>query len=152
LIDRAQDCFEHAIRILQHIVIPESQYEATHRFQDSGSVGLAFKTLIVLPAIDFYDEPPVGTVEIDNKSFDWDLSLEFPTRKSAIAQAKPQHPLGVCLIATQSPGRFCVAFRHPTPLTPTLSPRGRGSPPRSWRCRRQHERQLTPAGGRAVWP
>jgi hypothetical protein len=43
----------------------------------------------MLPAIDFDDELPVGAEEIDDVSVDRDLSLEFPTGKSALAKAEP---------------------------------------------------------------
>ena len=85
--------------------------------------------LVVLSAIDFHDQLSLCTQEIDDVSVDGYLSLEFQSSKSAVAQTKPQKPLGIRLIATQSPRETRVSFRHLNPLTPTLSPAGRGSAP-----------------------
>ena len=85
--------------------------------------------LVVLSAVDFDDQLPVCTEEIDDVSVDGYLSLEFQSSKSAVSQTKPQQPLGIRLIATQSPRETWVSFRHLNPLTPTLSPAGRGSAP-----------------------
>jgi len=90
----------------------------------------------MLTAVDFDDEPCLGAEEIDNVPVDRGLPLEFPTGKAAVAQAKPEHAFGVGLIATQSLGEVGVHFRHPNPLTPTLSPAGRGSSPSPWHGRR----------------
>jgi hypothetical protein len=85
--------------------------------------------LVVLSAVDFDDQLPVCTEEIDDVSVDGYLSLEFQSSKSAVSQTKPQQPLGIRLIATQSPRETWVSFRLLNPLTPTLSPAGRGSAP-----------------------
>jgi hypothetical protein len=116
LIDRAQDHLQHAIRVSHHVVIPESQNEVTHGFEHVRSVCVAFSILIMLSAIDFHDELPVGTEEVDDKSVDRYLSLEFPSPKPAITQAKPQHALGISLFATQAPGELCGSFHDPNRL------------------------------------
>jgi hypothetical protein len=91
--------FEHTLGIFQHIVIPESQDEIPHRLQDSCSIGIPLSVRIVLSAIDLHDELRIRAAEVDNEPIDRYLSLEFPAREPAVAQAKPQHALGVGLIA-----------------------------------------------------
>jgi hypothetical protein len=43
----------------------------------------------VLTSVDFQDELPARTIEIDNKSIDRHLALEFQTGESTIAQVEP---------------------------------------------------------------
>jgi hypothetical protein len=45
--------------------------------------------LIVLTSVDFHDELPARTIEIDDKSIDRHLALKFQTGESTIPQAKP---------------------------------------------------------------
>jgi hypothetical protein len=129
LADRAQDILQNAFRILHHVIIPESHDKVTHCFQRRSSDVVSLSVLVVLSAIDFDDQLSLCTQEIDDVSVDGYLSLEFQSSKSAVSQTKPQQPLGIRLIATQSPRETWVSFRHLTPLTPTLSPAGRGSAP-----------------------
>jgi hypothetical protein len=129
LADRAQDILQNAFCILHHVIIPVSHNKVTHRFQRRSSDVVSLSVLVVLSAVDFDDQLPVCTEEIDDVSVDGYLSLEFQSSKSAVSQTKPQQPLGIRLIATQSPRETWVSFRHLTPLTPTLSPAGRGSAP-----------------------
>jgi hypothetical protein len=98
-IDRAQYLFHDPVSIFQHVVIPEAYNEVAHRFQDLGSILVALPILIVLPTIDFHDDFHISAQEVDYESVDRHLPFEFPTGKSAIAQAKPQHTLGIRLIA-----------------------------------------------------
>jgi len=79
LFDRAQDRFEHAIRILQHVVVPESQNDIAHCFLDLSSLGITFLTFIVLPAIELNDELSISTNEVDNEPVDRHLPFEFPS-------------------------------------------------------------------------
>jgi hypothetical protein len=81
-------------------VIPKSQNEVTHRLQYTRSIGIAISVLIMLTAIDFYNELSVGAKKVDYKSIDRHLSLEFRAAKSTIPQTEPKHTLGIRLIAT----------------------------------------------------
>src|SRR5580700_1277093 len=81
----------------------------------------------MLSAVELDDQMSVCTKEVDNKSVDRKLSSEFPAAHAAVTEAKPQRPLRVSLVATQVPRRFGAGLHGPNPLTPTLSPPGRGS-------------------------
>src|ERR1700675_5050681 len=83
----------------------------------------------MLSAVELDDQMSVCTKEVDNKALDRKLSSEFPATQAAITQAKPQRPLRVSLVATQVPRCFGAGLHRPSPLTPTLSPPGRGSAP-----------------------
>jgi len=112
LIERAQDCFQYAINVSHDIVVPESENEITHRFERTRPVGISLFVLFMLPAIDFDDQLSVGAKEINDEAIDRYLSLEFPSIEPAIAQAKPQHALGVGLIATQSSSELGALYHH----------------------------------------
>src|SRR5262245_46827941 len=129
LVGGVQDVFEHALNVSNDIVVPVAQDEIAHRVQNTGSVGITVSILIVLPAIQFHDELGVRTEKIDDEAIDRHLPLELPAVESAVAQTKPQHTLRVGLIAAKPPSRCGAPSRHPTPLTPPLSPTGRGSAP-----------------------
>jgi hypothetical protein len=66
----------------------------------------------MLSAVNLDDEPSIGTEEVADKSIDWHLSLEFPSVKPAITQAKPQHALGISLITPQSSGELHWPLHH----------------------------------------
>jgi hypothetical protein len=85
LFDRAQDRFQNSLRVPNHVVVPEPQNEITHRFQRRGSLVISLSVLVMLSTIDFDDELPVSTEEIDDILADRSLSFEFPTGELAIA-------------------------------------------------------------------
>jgi hypothetical protein len=109
-IEHAQYLLEHAFSVAQHVVVPRSQDEITHRFEDAGPISIAFAILIVLSTINLQDQFCVRAAEIDYETVDRYLSLEFPAIKPTVAQAKPERSLGIGLIATQTPGATCVPF------------------------------------------
>jgi hypothetical protein len=84
-IDGAQNIFEHTIHVSYHIVIPESQHEVAHRFQDSGSVRITFAILGVVTTIELHDELGIRAEEIDDKVVDRHLPLKLPSVQSPIA-------------------------------------------------------------------
>ena len=85
LIDRAQNLFEHPVRVSYNVVIPESKHEITHRLEDSRSVRITFGVMGVLTAIKLHDQLGVGAEEVDDKTLDRHLPLEFPSVQSPIA-------------------------------------------------------------------
>ena len=90
LADRAQDILQNAFRILHHVIIPVSHDKVTRRFQRRSSDVVSLSVLVVLSAIDFDDQLPLCTQEIDDVSVDGYLSLEFQSSKSPVSQTKPQ--------------------------------------------------------------
>jgi hypothetical protein len=85
LIEGAQNLFQHAINISDYVVVPKSQDEITHGFQNRGSICITRALPLVLAAIKLKDEFGLPTKEIHDKAFNRDLSLELPTSKPAIA-------------------------------------------------------------------
>ena len=85
----------------------------------------------MLPTIELDNKTGIGATEIDNISVNWNLSLEFQAAQPPPAKLKPKHALGVGLLATKPFGDAYVSTHRRSPLTPTLSPPGRGSSPAS---------------------
>ena len=127
--ERSCDLLKHAVEISHYIVTPEAKYAITHCFQNSGSIGVPIDLLPVLTTVDLNDELGIRAAEIDNELIDGSLPSELKTKKSSITQPKPQHALRIGLMTTKAPGATDVSSHDPAPLTPTLSPSGRGSSP-----------------------
>jgi hypothetical protein len=85
LIDRAQNLFEHPVRVSYNVVIPESTHEITHRLQDSGSIPITFSVVGVLTAIELHNQLGIRAEEIDDKAVDRHLPLELPSIQLPVA-------------------------------------------------------------------
>src|SRR5262249_28096921 len=90
LIDGAQKLFQHAINISSYIVVPKSQDEVTHGFQNRGPICITPSLPIMLAAIKFQDQFGLRAEEVRDETVNRDLLLELPTRESAITQTEPQ--------------------------------------------------------------
>ena len=127
LFERAQNFLEQAVDVLHHVVVPKSQDQVSHRSQNSGSICVFRSASCMLSAIKLDDETRLGTTKIRDVTINGNLSLEFQAAQSPIAQVKPKHTLGIRLIAAKSLGGAYLPIHRRNPLTPTLSPAGRGS-------------------------
>src|SRR5262245_29122013 len=139
LTERVQNLFEYALRVSHDVVVPKPEHEISHRFQSSRPLFILRRALRMLAAIKLNDHLRISTNKVDDKPIDRNLSFEFPARESATAQTEPDSSLCIRLLPTQAPC-CCRGIRHlrtnyvPNPLTPPLSPAGRGSRSCSWRC------------------
>jgi hypothetical protein len=94
------DIFKHTIDVLHHVIVPITEHQVAHRFQNPCSSGVGYRANGVLSAIELDDQMSVRAKEVDNKSVDRKLSSKFPVAQAAITEAKPQPPLRVGLVAT----------------------------------------------------
>src|SRR5260370_18047790 len=81
----------------------------------------------MLSSIELDDETSIGTTKINDVSVDGYLPFEFQIVQSAIPETEPKHTLGISLIAPRLFGEARGSIHRSNPLTPTLSPSGRGS-------------------------
>jgi hypothetical protein len=132
-VDRSQDLLQHTVGVSQHVIIPETQNDVFHGLEDLGPVGVSISGFIMLATVELDDELHVLTDEINDKSINRHLLIEFQTGESAITQAKPQHAFGVGLMAAQVAGKVVLSSTIGNPLTPTLSPDGEREPHRARR-------------------
>src|SRR5262245_58138967 len=139
LVERAQDGLKHALEILHHVVVPKPKHEISHRFQSSRPLFVLRHAIHMLTAIELNDQLRISTNKVGDEAIDRNLPFEFPACESAPAQTKPKNSLCIRLMPTQA-SCSCRVVGHlrtnylPNPLTPPLSPAGRGGRPCSWHC------------------
>jgi hypothetical protein len=126
-VERRNDLFKDAINILGHIVVPETQNKITHCRKYLGSLNISIPANSVLSAIELNDQARIRTEEIDDEAVDRNLPPKFPAGEPPVTQTKPKDALGGCLIPPQASCGLGACLGRPNPLTPTLSPLGRGS-------------------------
>src|SRR5205823_3698454 len=127
------DLFNNAVRVRQNVVVPKPQYAPAFLFEvgSTPAVGLAIR---MLAAISLDDQTMLGASEIDDESADRILPAEPIPLQTAVAQRRPEPPLGVC---GGSPQVTCILVRHrygskpspgfglrPQPPSPAVRERG----------------------------
>jgi hypothetical protein len=100
----APDFLEHTLGVLQNVVIPESQNQIAHGFDNSRSIQVFSQSFGVLTAIQFDNEPRFRTAEINDEAIDRHLPSKLQTTQSPISQPKPKHTLSIRLLATKAFG------------------------------------------------
>ena len=78
----AQDCFEHAIGVGQHVIVPESEHSIAVFRKPSVARSIAWVRRM-LTAIDFDNNLLLATDEVDDKGPNWFLTREFESAKRA---------------------------------------------------------------------
>src|SRR5690242_18905254 len=111
LVQCTEDRLYDTVSISQHIVVPESQYGVPGRFQDFAASFVFSSSFGMLAAIQFHDQSRVRTNEVDPVLMHRRLPSKLPSSKTPIAQAKPEHTLGIGLIPPQ-PSRCSNASFH----------------------------------------
>ena len=64
LLDRRVNLLQHALRLLEHFVIPEAQHPPTVGLQTSRTSGICAGAVAVLPAIDLDDQSQLHAAEV----------------------------------------------------------------------------------------
>jgi hypothetical protein len=107
---RGNDHFQNAVSITQNIGIPEAKNPVALRLQPPIALGVAL-VLRVLPAVDFDDQMPFVTHEIDNEASDRCLPPEAKTVQAVSAQRRPEALLGVGHLTAERLGARTLKFR-----------------------------------------
>ena len=108
-----QDYLAHALRIPQHLVVPEPQNTKTATAQKRIAPRIA-RRIGVLSAVDFHDQPGLQAGEVDDVRADGQLPPEPESLQLAHAQAAPQRAFGIGHPAPQLAGAIALlAFAHP---------------------------------------
>jgi hypothetical protein len=95
--DGLPDPFEHIVRPIHYIVIPEAQYRETLRCEPCTTLAIIGDLIAMLAAIDFNDEPMLHANEINNAWAQRFLALELQTEEAMGAKVIPEVLLGRCL-------------------------------------------------------
>ena len=121
------DGFQDSFGVRQHVMVPEADDAIAESFNHLRSRGI--RALVVLPAIKLDRQSRLAAGEVGDVRTDLFLADELGAFELARAEMPPEALFGVGLIAPEFPGDGgSVSFPStPFPLTPTLSPRGRGS-------------------------
>ena len=76
VIQRLPDHRQHSIKIVDHIIVPEPQYDIPLRIKKSRAPGIVFSIHSMLPAIDLYYQSLFSRNEVANELTDWKLAVE----------------------------------------------------------------------------
>jgi|GEM_PF-6005675 len=86
------DCFEDAIEVFQHLIVPESEHLVALRLEIlcAALVGFALCLFVMLAAVQLDYQARLEAEEVGNVGFDGLLAAELGTLDLAVAQARPQ--------------------------------------------------------------
>jgi hypothetical protein len=135
-----QNPLQYGFSLLQHIIIPKAQHPQV-AFRQKGVaffVRLLCQLIGMLAAIQLYDQSCVDADKIDDIFCNGMLPAKFPACHSTIPQKMPHPGFGIGRSLAHFPGeglqefgmvflRAAFSLFFTRPLTPTLSPKGRGS-------------------------
>jgi hypothetical protein len=89
------DGSQHALRLLQHVVVPKAQHAIASRSEKRGSRRICAGACHVLTPIDLNDDPPLVTGEIDEIGTDGRLAAKMKFLSEQGAQMPPELSLGI---------------------------------------------------------
>jgi hypothetical protein len=82
------NCLKHAISVLQHVIVPETDRPIAEGFQRPSASGIDFFS--VLAAIELNDQTRFPAGEIGDVIADWELPDELGTFELAGSQMMPE--------------------------------------------------------------
>src|SRR6185437_14382629 len=119
---------DHAIRIRQHVIVPEPHNTTAARFQPARPPCVVILKYRMLATIDFDDELCRGAEEVDDVGSDRLLPTEAEAVELLAPQARPQPTLGIGRCAAQLLNvrrhhaiRWHAVSCEATPSLPSLS-------------------------------
>jgi hypothetical protein len=115
------DFLQHAVKILQNIVIPKPQHTVTLLRQFIAALLIFGYLLGVLSAIEFDHQLACRTGKIGDATTDRVLATKFPRRK-ALAQSAPENLFDIGRVASQLPCDLCALFERDCPPPHPTSP------------------------------
>src|SRR5262249_31577097 len=104
LLHRRQDHFHHAVDVLQHIIVPETQDAIALCAKISGSLFISGNVvgIIMLRSIDLDDESPFVAGEVSEEGVEWGLSPEMRVLDGWASQMPPELSFRVGHVAAES--------------------------------------------------
>jgi len=97
---RLADCFDHTVRVLKHIVVPEAQHLKPLRFEPRRPVRILLHLLGMLATIHLNYEFVRQAHKVDNIVAQWDLTPKTKFAQLMPAQTGSKMLFRVGLIAT----------------------------------------------------
>ena len=118
-----KNLFHHAVDIIQHLQIPETQCAIALPRKEAVAPKIvgALRGFVMLSAVEFDDQVRTMLHEIQNVVFEWGLSPEVKASFIHLTQFPPQPLFNICRIATKK-ARLCNfvlsrTFEHASPPT-----------------------------------
>jgi hypothetical protein len=102
-----------AVRIVQHLVVPESQHAVALALQEPSAARFLFRRRIVLAAIDFDDQSRLVANKVGNEAPDRHLTAKSISFGLARSQHPPELFLGFGHLAAERPGALVGALGWP---------------------------------------
>jgi len=129
LIDRAK----HFLHTLKHLAVPESKHAISLRIEKRGAGFIFTRSLKMLRAIEFDDDPPFRRAEVSEVRPNRELTAKLGVAHLTASQMLPQDSFSVGLFATQPPRILLGRHNRPHHLDCLSSPeetqaRGRRHP------------------------
>jgi hypothetical protein len=112
---------ENTLEIAQNVVIPKTNDVISAFFQRQRALAVRSGALRMLAAVDFNNQFPIQSNEVDNESCKRNLPLEFYSIELTRPKSRPKKALGVSRILAESAGVF-----FQSPLTLPSPQRGEG--------------------------
>src|SRR5690606_24867289 len=103
LFQRPTNHLQHHVHIPQNIMVPESQYPESLIRQPAIPLRITH-TVLMLTAIDFYNQSCVEVNKVDYISSQWLLPAKLLPVNTVRTQPKPQCIFSICHVAAQM---FC---------------------------------------------
>jgi hypothetical protein len=89
LLERRQDHLQHAIRVLKHIVVPESEHKQTFSLEKRGASAVLRHLIRMLAAVQLNDQTALPAQEIADEWTNRHLAAEFETAEAPKPQMAP---------------------------------------------------------------
>jgi hypothetical protein len=93
--ERGGDDFDHGLRVVEHLVIPEAKHSVPLSLEPGCSHGIVGSLVIVLASIDLDDESLLQTDEVHNVSTKRVLAAERASLELSLPQPAPQDSFGI---------------------------------------------------------
>ncbi len=114
--EKPGNCGQNFLNILEHLVVPESKDPVAPRTQKQGPAFVFLRSLCMLRAVEFDDEPPFNRTEVSEVRPNRELTAKLGVAHLAVSQMMPEYPFRVSLFATQPPrillGRYDQGHRE----------------------------------------
>jgi hypothetical protein len=114
---RGRDCFKNARHVVQHFIVPKSQYAVVVVDKPFVTNRIA-RVIRVLPSVDLNNEATITANKIDDIGTDRILPDELVSIQPARPQPMPERRFGIRSGLPQTPGASCFHFvRRPHAAT-----------------------------------
>jgi hypothetical protein len=92
---RTKDALEYSLRLLEYLIIPESNHAKSAACQVVRALKIIERGIRVLPAVELHNQPRSHADEIHDVSTEHRLPTEPISAEVTVAQQPPKHTFGI---------------------------------------------------------